>query len=66
MGDKCKDCVFFASAILCCMAMENEGMRVFNPEQKACNYFKDKKRYNITFDTEGDEGIIKAVEKNDN
>lgn len=36
---KCKDCIFFAKGILCCMAMENEGMRVWDENQQACQYF---------------------------
>ena len=44
MENKCKDCAFFAESILCCMAIENEGMRVWNREQKACQYFKNRSK----------------------
>ena len=37
--NKCKNCRWFSPALLVCFHDANEGMRVFDGEQKACNWF---------------------------
>lgn len=37
--NKCKNCRWFSPELLVCFHDANEGMRVFNGEQKACEWF---------------------------
>lgn len=39
MEDKCKNCKWFSPSILACFHNANEGMRVFDGETKACDWF---------------------------
>lgn len=44
MKEKCKDCVWYSSALFVCFHEDNEGRRVFD-DSTACNNIKKKDNY---------------------
>ena len=42
---KCKDCKWWSPAILACFHNANEGIRVFDGDQKACQWWNEPQNY---------------------
>lgn len=40
MNKTCKNCTYYSGALMVCFNEANEGIRVFNPDNQTCRYFK--------------------------